>query len=176
MSSDTKKVVLLLSGALGIAFIAIGTTLIIQKLNQPAPQPAPVPVVAQQTQPQQPPMAQVIAVKPHYEDVSAPHKSCKQVAHVVYEQRDNGAPIAGAAVGGIAGGMIGHSIGGNDHAKMISSAAGAAIGALSGGYVQKSIEQPKPQTVYSTQCSSYHSTKSVQKGYEVTYTYQGRRD
>jgi uncharacterized protein YcfJ len=174
MTSDTKKVFTLLGGALGIALIAVGATLVIQKISQPAPPPPapPAPVVAPQPEV---PVAQIISVKPHYEDVSEPHKSCKQVAHVVYEQHQSAHPIVGAAVGGVAGGMIGHSIGGNSNAKLIASAAGAAIGAVSGNYVQRSLNKPQPETVYSTVCSTYKTTKHEQKGYEVTYLYQGQQ-
>ncbi len=170
MTTDTKKVFTLLGGALGIAIIAIGATLLIQKISQPAP-PPPAPVV---TQPEVP-VAQIISVKPHYEDVSEPHKSCKQVAHVVYEQHQSAHPAVGAAVGGVAGGMIGHSIGGNSNAKLIASAAGAAIGAVSGNYVQRNLNKPEPETVYSTVCSTYKTTKQEEKGYEVTYIYQGQQ-
>src|SRR5579883_425992 len=175
MSTETKKVLVLLGGAMGVALIAIGTTLVIQKLNQ-QPVPAPVPVVAQTPTPAPIPAAQVISVKPHYEQVSAPYKNCKQVAHVVYEQQESSHPLAGAAVGGVAGGMIGHSIGGNDHAKLLASAAGAAIGAISGSYVQQSLNKPQAHTVYSTVCSTHHTTKQIQKGYEVTYIYQGQQN
>src|ERR1700730_7925713 len=111
MSSEIKKIGAVLGGAFGIALITVGTTLAIQKIQHPVAPPAPeppAPVVPQV------PMAQVISVKPHYVSISIPHKRCHQEPHVVYQQTHSRHPGIGAAVGGVAGALVGQTVGSGD--------------------------------------------------------------
>lgn len=228
MTNETKKLLLVLSGALGISLISIGSTLVIQKIlhpstasvqpttvvaavSNPEPVTAPTPAVTTTAPlamttttatiaPQavavtpvvtpvvsavnptsvviaEPATAQIIAVKPHYVTVSVPHESCHPVERVVYVQEPRPhTPIgAGAVVGGVAGGLLGSTIGHGD-GKVIASAAGAAIGALSGNAIQNNMHHaPQARTVYGRVCSSYTSSEKRQRGYEVTYMYNGQQ-
>jgi uncharacterized protein YcfJ len=235
MTNDTKKLLLILSGALGISLISIGSTVVIQKILHPSntspattivatatpvppeaptvvttataplttatttttsalvsPQAAPVAmpatsatvptaVAATPVSPTavaiDPTVAQIIAVKPHYVTVSVPHQRCHPVERVIYVQQPRPhTPIgAGAVVGGVAGGLLGSTIGHGD-GKVIASAAGAAIGALSGNAIQNNMHHaPQAETVYGRVCSSYTTSEKKQKGYEVTYMYNGQQ-
>src|SRR5262249_36846534 len=123
--------------------------------------------------PPPPPMAQVINVNPHYVTTSKPQKHCYQRPQTIYPQQDNSPPLAGAVIGGVTGGLAGSAVNGKSHNAAI--VAGAALGALTGGAVQKNMNKPQPQTIYVTQCTTKTVSSKVQKGYEVTYLFNGQQ-
>lgn len=181
--SDGKKMSVLLGSVLGIAVIVVLTAFALKLIFQhdetpaakpavevtqattPAPQPAPV---AQPTN-----AAQVTSVRPHYVEKSIPKRDCREVRHVVYTQEESQAPGAGAVVGGVTGGLLGTQVGGG-HGRLLATAAGAAIGALAGNSVQNNMNKPEAHEVYSTACSTHYIKTTVQKGFEVSYTYNGQ--
>ncbi len=191
MISQTKKIVLFVLGGIGLvvlsSFATIGAiSLHSNKQAEPspvaevAPPPAPIAEVTPPPAPidppapvvpPAPPMAQVLSVKPHYVTTSKPVKSCYQEPQTIYPQQNNNPPIAGAVIGGVTGGFAGSAIRGKNHTAAI--VAGAALGAVTGGAVQKNMNQPKPQTIYVTQCHTKTVSSKVQKGYDVTYLYNG---
>lgn len=177
MSITTGKVLGLIGGAVAIAGVSVGSVLLVQNLShknetvaQVAPEAPSVPSV---------PVAQVVAVAPHYVTSSKPVKNCYPTQQVVYthpQQQPSTLPNAGAVIGGVAGGLAGSAVHGNG--RDVALAAGAAIGALSGNAIQKSMNapaQPQAQVVNSTHCSTHTVTNKVQKGYEVTYLYNGQQ-
>lgn len=191
MNTQTKKIFYLMAGAIVLVVLSALSTiglLSLREERQPnvsplatqetqpvSPNPVPAtPVV--QTPPQQPvvPMAQIMSVNPHYVTVSKPQKYCYEKPETIYPQQSNSPPLAGALVGGVAGGLAGSAIKGKSHNTAI--AAGAVLGALTGGAVQANMNTPPaPQTVYKTHCGTKTVTSKVQKGYEVTYTYNGQQ-
>lgn len=183
MNTQTKKIILFTLG--GILLVIISSFATVQTIlyknketaNSSVPSPEattpviPTPSPAPPLAPPAPPMAQVISVMPHYVSSSKPVKHCYEKPQTVYPQQNNHVPIAGAVIGGVTGGLAGSAIKGKNHSAAI--VAGAALGALTGGVVEKHNTQPKPQTVYVTQCSTKTVTSKVQQGYEVTYLYNG---
>jgi uncharacterized protein YcfJ len=183
MSTESKKMLVWLGGFTGLAVIIVLTTLVMKLILNPntaASTPAVAP--AQQTTAAAaapapaasatPAFAQVISVKPHYVSVSVPKESCHETQHVVYVEQQSQAPGAGAVIGGVTGGLLGSTVGGGN-GRIVTSAAGAVIGAFTGNSMQNSMNTPEARTIYGTRCKTYYSTASRQKGYEVTYSYNG---
>lgn len=178
---NTKKILIIAGGIIAIVATSIGATLAVQSVQShpaplppaqatptpPPPPPAPTPTVPAT------PVAQVIAVSPHYVTVSKPVQHCYPVQQVVSQPASPKIPGAGAVIGGVAGGFAGSAIKGNAHTAAI--VAGAALGALSGNAVQKSMNQPTQQVQTSTQCSTQNVSKQVVKGYDVTYLMNGQQ-
>ncbi len=174
MSKQTKTTLALIGGALGIALISAFAALSIQSMynHHDTPPPPPPPVEAPVAPPPAlPPVAQVIAVSPHYVSQSYPVRNCQPVQNVVYGDAKKGIPGAGAVIGGVAGGLAGSAIHGNG--RNVAIGVGAAVGALSGNAIQQNMNQPQPQVITSTSCTTHTATKKVQKGYDVTYLYDG---
>lgn len=179
MSNEGKKLLMILGGFAGIAVIVVLTAFAMKLIfssSETQKMPTVDPVVAPQPAPvvQVAPTAQVTSVKPHYVSSSSPKRQCREVAHTVYVAQKSSAPGAGAVLGGVTGGLLGSQVGGGN-GRIVTSAAGAAIGALAGNSVQNSMNSAQPHTVYSTVCSTNNVKSSVQKGYEVTYTYEGKQ-
>ena len=179
MSTESKKMLVWLGGLAGLAVIVILTTLAMKLILNPnttsaAPAVATQPVTAAQApaEPTPAPTAQVISVKPHYVSISTPKESCHETQHVVYVQQQSQSPGAGAVIGGVTGGLLGSTVGGGN-GRIVTSAAGAVIGAFTGNSMQNSMNTPEAHTIYGTRCKTYYSSSSKQKGYEVTYTYNG---
>lgn len=179
MSAESKKILVWLGGFAGLAVIVILTTLAMKLILNPSTTPN-TPAVAAQPAEVAPapaatpvaPTAQVISVKPHYVSVSIPKESCHETQHVVYVEQQSQAPGAGAVIGGVTGGLLGSTVGGGN-GRIVTSAAGAVIGAFTGNSMQNSMNTPEAHTIYGTRCKTYYSQSSKQKGYEVTYIYNG---
>lgn len=175
MNNEGKKMLILLSGVLGIAIITVLTVLVLQMILQrnvtPSVPPLDKPVV--QT-PVTVPNAEVISVKPHYITASIPKRECRKVKHIVYLSHESSPTGAGAVIGGLTGGLLGSQVGGGN-GKIVTSAAGAAIGALTGNNMQNSMNAPQPHIVYTNVCSTHYVKTTIQKGYEVTYLYNGQQ-
>lgn len=168
MSQESKKVIIFLSGFLGVAVITVVTAFAMKEIFQ-APK-EPVSQIAQAPTPAPAPSAIVINVKPHYVSGIAPKNNCQAVPHVEYITDPNQANGAGAVIGGVAGGLLGSQAGGG-RGKIVTSVAGAVLGAVAGDSVQKNMNAAQPHTVYTMQCSKNYIKTNVRKGYEVTYTY-----
>lgn len=169
MSTQTKKVLLLSIGAIGlIALGAVGMWATSKFTIVAVPTPAvstPIPTPAPQ------PVAQVTNVKPHYVLKSVAYRSCHDVANTVMPPQ-TGTSGAGALIGGIAGGAAASNIG-HGSGRTAATIGGVVLGALAGNAVESSVNQPEPYTVYSPECVTRYTKKSVQSGYEVTYSYNG---
>lgn len=176
MSAESKKMLVWLGGIAGLAVIVVLTTFAMKLIlnpNSAASAPSTQAVVTPVAETPAPaPTAQVISVKPHYVSVSVPKESCHETQHVVYTQSESQAPGAGAVIGGVTGGLLGSTVGGGN-GRLVTSAAGAVIGAFTGNSMQSSMNSPEAHTIYGTRCKTHYVSSSKQKGYEVTYTYNG---
>ena len=106
----------------------------------------------------------VIESTPVY-DSSGPAEECWNEQSRSYERRPSG---AGAVVGAIAGGVLGHQIGsgrGNDAATV----GGAIIGGLIGNQVER---ERRSETVNTLHCRPVSDAGQI-LGYDVTYEYRG---
>lgn len=178
-------------GTLGVQAIAhpkaavVAPTTVATADLPPMPAPEPIqPVVEQKTikvayvdpviEEPAPQVAEIISVKPHMVSVTVPSKQCEQVPHTYYVQSREAVPAAGAVIGGVAGGLAGSLVHG--HGREVAIGAGAALGALTGKQVQDNQHQAVPVVRYVTECNTQYITKKQQKGYDVTYVYNGQKN
>ncbi len=96
---------------------------------------------------------EVIRSKPIYRNITkrVPYQECwnEQVPiESSYNQRESNSPI-GALLGGVAGGIIGHQIGGG-HGKTVATVGGAIIGTLVGHNLSERSRQQRYVSGYKT--------------------------
>lgn len=116
--------------------------------------------------------AQVVSVTPIYERVNEPKRECwlETVTPQANATQGNNSP-AGALIGGIAGGILGHQVGrggGKD--------AATALGAITGAIVGDRLQQGQPGTTSQAveRCRITDNWVQRLSGYSVTYRYGGR--
>ena len=134
--------------------------------------------------------APVIGVRPITERTPVNREECWSEQRRGYEERrvtrqDNGAPIGAATVlGAIAGGVLGHQVGGG-HGKDAATAGGAIVGGIVGNQIdrdQGNVGQPsesveierRPVTREVQRCRTVQEVREVPVGYDVAYRYAGR--
>jgi uncharacterized protein YcfJ len=106
-------------------------------------------------------VAQVVSRQPRYMTVQ--QQQC-QVQEVM-RQNDG---TDGKVIGGLAGGAIGSTIGGNNRDRLVGGVVGALIGGAIGNEVAKG-----PNAVEQRQVCRYIPV-TVQQGETVTFSYQGK--
>jgi uncharacterized protein YcfJ len=118
--------------------------------------------------------ARVVAAEPQYENVAYPRNECTQqvVSEVqTVDRRDYG----GVVIGGVAGALIGHQVGGG-HGRDAATAVGAVVGAMAGdsianrGRAQGWREVPREVTT----CRTVQEVRPQLTGYRVQYEYGGQ--
>lgn len=115
--------------------------------------------------------ARVLGVTPQYERVNYPTESC----HTEYVREsyssNNNSPL-GAIIGGVAGGLLGSQVG-KGNGRVAAAAVGAGVGAVVGDRIGNS-----QTTSYGNRpverCVMADNWQTVNKGYLVTYHYNGR--
>jgi uncharacterized protein YcfJ len=117
--------------------------------------------------------ARVVQVTPVTERVNSPRQECHN-EYIQEPYRSGGRDNAGAIIGGIAGGLIGSQVG-KGNGRVAAAAAGAATGAIVGDRIDNS---PGPDYGNSTRqverCAMVDSWQTVNRGYNVTYRFDGR--
>jgi len=114
--------------------------------------------------------ARVISVTPQLERINTPQQSCQ--TEYIRESYTNQRSPAGAIIGGIAGGLLGSTIG-RGNGRVAAAAVGAGVGAIVGDRVgnnQASTYTNRPIE----RCVSVDNWQTVNRGYLVTYRYNGR--
>jgi uncharacterized protein YcfJ len=107
--------------------------------------------------------ARVIDSTPVY--ASASREECWNPGTGSYEERRDRSDIgAGAAIGALAGGVLGHQV---DHG------AGTAAGAILGGVIGHQIEKERRDDLDLSRCRMVSDSGSRVEGYEVRYRYRG---
>ena len=120
-----------------------------------------------------PAFADVVAVKDVVETVVTPREKCEDVqvqhqAPVKDEHR-----IAGTAVGALAGGLLGSTIGGGN-GKKIATVAGVAAGGYAGNQIQKNMQEKDVVTKTERRCKTVNEKSQKVVGYNVTYRLDGK--
>jgi len=122
--------------------------------------------------------ARVRSVDPQYENISVPRNECR--SQWINEDRRSGGErpdrqYGGAILGGLAGGVLGHQVGGG-RGKDVATALGVALGAWTGDQYanreqrgQYENAQREVQT-----CHTVYDTQSRITGYRVAYEYRGQ--
>jgi len=112
-------------------------------------------------------VAAVVASVPIVQQVAVPRQVCENQP-VVVDQPTSG---AGTVIGAIAGGILGHTVGGGS-GKTAATAVGAVAGAVVGDRLEAGNNR---QTQMAPRCvmQSVYENRTV--GYNVTYEYAGRQ-
>jgi uncharacterized protein YcfJ len=136
--------------------------------------------------------ARVRSAEPQYENVSVPRNECS--SHWVTErgsrtgaerQTSQDRQYGGAIVGGLAGGILGHQVGGGN-GKDAATALGVVLGAIAGDRLENRDARPQYDNSsydnggYETtqrevkRCRTVYDAQTRITGYRVTYEYRGQ--
>ena len=122
--------------------------------------------------------ARVSSVEPRYESVRVPRQECtNQWVHESREPRRNGGrEYGGAILGGVAGAVLGHQVGGG-HGRDAATAIGAVLGAFTGDRLANRGRWDEPELAARevTTCRDVEDVQSRITGYQVTYEYRGQQ-
>lgn len=116
----------------------------------------------------EPGFAEVLAAKPVTETTKTPKQVCNDV--VVNEQapvKDSNR-IAGTAIGAVAGGLLGHQIGGGT-GRTLATVGGAAAGGYAGNQVQKNLQEKDTVSRTESRCKTVYESHTKTIGYDVRY-------
>lgn len=137
-----------------------------------APMPAQQQPAQQPAQPAGPQYAQVVSVTPVRSSGTASHEACRDevVSHAAPPKDQHN--IAGTAIGAVAGGLLGHMVGGGK-GKTLATVAGAVGGGYAGNRIENSHHQPQVTQTTERRCSTVAGTSGKIIGYDVQYVYNG---
>lgn len=121
--------------------------------------------------------AEVVASSPNIVRVNQPQQQCyTEQAPVTYsnpasQQRPS---VGGAIIGGLVGGAVGSRFGKGD-GRLAATGVGAALGAVVGDrYDNNALANQQVQSAPVQRCTTVDSYQTVQKGWFVTYRYNGQ--
>jgi uncharacterized protein YcfJ len=120
-----------------------------------------------------PKFADVVAVKEVTETVVTPREHCEDVQVQKQAPVKDKNRIAGTAVGAVAGGLLGSTVGGGK-GKTLATIGGAAAGGYAGNQVQKNMQQKDVVTTTERQCKMVNEKSHKLVGYNVTYRLDGK--
>lgn len=137
-----------------------------------APAPQQPMQAAAPVQPAGPQYAQVTSVTPVRSTSNNPKQVCRdEVVNHTAPPRDQH-NIAGTAIGAVAGGLLGHMVGGG-RGKTLATVAGAVGGGYAGNRIENAHHQAQVTSTVERRCSTVTNTTSKIVGYDVTYVYDG---
>lgn len=120
-----------------------------------------------------PKFADVVAVKAVTQTVVTPREECQDVQVQRQAPVQDKNRLAGTAIGAVAGGLIGSTVGGGK-GKTLATVAGAAAGGYAGNQVQKNMQQKDTVTATERRCKTVHDKSEKLLGYDVTYRLDGK--
>ena len=116
--------------------------------------------------------AKVVSVEPVRETANNPRQVChdETVTHTAPPKDQH--RIAGTAIGAVAGGLLGHMVGGG-RGNTLTTVAGAVGGGYAGNRIEASRQHPQVTTSVQRQCSTVANASTSIVGYDVRYVYNG---
>ncbi|HEX7112856.1 MAG TPA: glycine zipper 2TM domain-containing protein [Mizugakiibacter sp.] len=120
----------------------------------------------------EPQFAQVVSVKPVKETISKPRQVCHDETVTHTKPVKDTHQIAGTAIGAIAGGLLGHQVGGGK-GKTLATVAGAAAGGYAGHEIQKNHQENNTYTTTEQRCNTVTDKSEKTVAYDVEYDYNG---
>ena len=133
--------------------------------QQQAPAPAPAPDDGMH-------YAQVVSVEPVRQSTNDPKKVCHdQVITHTAPPRDQHR-IAGTAIGAVAGGLLGHMVGGG-RGNTLTTVAGAVGGGYAGNRIEAAHQQGQVTQTVERRCDTVDNTSSKVVAFDVRYVYNG---
>ncbi|MBB6244200.1 glycine zipper 2TM domain-containing protein [Rhodanobacter sp. MP1X3] len=129
----------------------------------PAPQPAPD---------NGPQYAQVVSVEPVRQSINDPQRVCHDqvITHTAPPRDQN--RIAGTAIGAVAGGLLGHMVGGG-RGNTLTTVAGAVGGGYAGNRIEAAHQQGQVTQTVERRCDTVDNTSSKVVAFDVHYVYNG---
>jgi uncharacterized protein YcfJ len=113
-------------------------------------------------------VGRVLSSTPILQQVSVPQRVCS-VEQVSYQQANSG---AGVALGAIAGGLLGNSIGGRGGERAVAT----IIGAVGGAVIGDRVEGPGGERIQNVErCTVQNYVENRTTGYQVLYEFGGRQ-
>jgi uncharacterized protein YcfJ len=120
--------------------------------------------------------ARVIESRPVYEGSLAARDECwnPRAGHYEEVRGDNKTRIGkGAAIGAIAGGVLGHQVG-SGHGNDAATAAGAILGGILGHQLERRNNEDSQDDLDYNNCRRIGADSGRLLGYDVRYEYNGR--
>ncbi|OOG57214.1 glycine zipper 2TM domain-containing protein [Rhodanobacter sp. C03] len=116
--------------------------------------------------------AKVVSVDPVHQAVNNPRQVCRDqtVTHTAPPKDQH--RIAGTAIGAVAGGLLGHMVGGGK-GNTLATVAGAVGGGYAGNRIEASRQHPQVTTSVERQCNTMDNASNRIIGYDVRYIYNG---
>lgn len=119
--------------------------------------------------------ARVRSATPIYSEARVPHTECAAPAGVTEQAPAKAGPSAmGIGLGAVAGGLLGHTIGGGN-GKTAATAVGAVAGALVGNQLasQSGSTRRDPAAADARDCRAVDEIRTQLAGYRVRYEWSG---
>jgi len=119
-----------------------------------------------------PQYARVVSVDPVRQSVSHPKQVCHDEVVSHTEAPKDQHQIAGTAIGAVAGGLLGHQVGGGK-GRTLATVAGAVAGGYAGKRIQENRQHPNVTTTTEQKCETVNNSSTKIVGYDVRYEYNG---
>jgi uncharacterized protein YcfJ len=116
--------------------------------------------------------ARVVSVDPVRKTVNNPRQVCHDEVVTNSEPPKDQHQIAGTAIGAVAGGLLGHQVGGGK-GKTLATVAGAVAGGYAGKKVQEHRQHANVTTSTVRKCETVNDSSTKVVGYDVHYEYNG---
>ncbi|MBP1475895.1 glycine zipper 2TM domain-containing protein [Frateuria sp. MAH-13] len=116
--------------------------------------------------------ARVVSVDPIRKTVNNPRQVCHDEVVTHNEPPKDQHQIAGTAIGAVAGGLLGHQVGGGK-GKTLATVAGAVAGGYAGKKIQENRQEAKVTSTTERKCETVNDSSTKVVGYNVRYEYNG---
>ena len=116
--------------------------------------------------------AKVISVDPVRQTVNHPRQVCHDEVVSHTEPPKDQHRLVGTAIGAVAGGLLGHQVGGGK-GNTLATVAGAVGGGYAGNRIEASRQQGRVTSSVQRKCSTVNNSSQKIVGYDVRYVYNG---
>jgi uncharacterized protein YcfJ len=120
-----------------------------------------------------PEYADVLNVEAINQQVKTPRQECRDVQVTRQRPVQDQHQVVGSVLGAVAGGLLGHQVGGG-HGKSIATVAGAVGGGYAGNKVQEHMQSGDTYTTTQQRCSTVNDVSNKVVGYNVKYQLKGQ--
>lgn len=115
-------------------------------------------------------LAKITHIEPIYSKHTTSYRTCRWEWRPVVVHYHRAMDGSGIFLGGVTGGIVGNQFGGGT-GKIAATIGGSVLGALAGNQVERGMNRPEVQYIPVRVCKRHYETKSILKGYNVTYSY-----
>ena len=120
-----------------------------------------------------PDYAEVLSSSPIIKETKIPHEECHDETVVRQKPVKDQNRIAGKVIGAVAGGVLGHQVGGGN-GKKVATVAGAVAGGYAGDKVQGNMQKGDTYTTVEQRCKTTYETREDITGYDVVYRLENK--